>query len=381
MRKRLLIPFFSPFFSFPPLYCAGRNDSTEVYRTMVSMEAYLWKKGKSMFHMLSKRFYLLSGNCMYYYTHKSDVRPKGKFEKGFLLSFLRSLLHIDRHVYPQQSCFISPQTTFLISFILLNLCLQSAGVIFLTGFIIERLKDEEMAVKGYYGFEIMHQDLSSDKHHHHEKRVLYCKSEDERDRWVTALQHAAHVVPIEDDYVIGKELGRGRFSIVCECVHKVTGVHCAVKIIDKATIEPEEKGLLRTEIAVLKLVNHPNIIRMEGLYESKGHIYIVMEMLKVSLWVFQQNHMCAMSLRCMHSLSLSSLVIFRAVSCLSALWADRASRRWRRPSSFVLCSRVWLICTIWVSALSLCALSGWVSFLHMTSCPAVEPFIGVKHLV
>lgn len=29
------------------------------------------------------------------------------------------------------------------------------------------------------------------------------------------------MVPIEDDYVIGKELGRGRFSIVCECVHKV----------------------------------------------------------------------------------------------------------------------------------------------------------------
>lgn len=87
-------------------------------------------------------------------------------------------------------------------------------------------------------------------------------------------------MPIEDDYVISKELGRGRFSIVCECVHKMTGVHCAVKIIDKATIEPEEKSLLRTEIAVLKLVNHPNIIRMEGLYESKGYIYIVMEMLK-----------------------------------------------------------------------------------------------------
>lgn len=87
-------------------------------------------------------------------------------------------------------------------------------------------------------------------------------------------------MPIGDDYVIGKELGRGRFSVVCECVHKTTGVHCAVKIIDKATIEPEEKALLRTEIAVLKLVNHPNIIRLEGLYESKAHIYIVMEMLK-----------------------------------------------------------------------------------------------------
>jgi serine/threonine protein kinase len=39
-------------------------------------------------------------------------------------------------------------------------------------------------------------------------------------------------------------------------------------------------GLLRTEIAVLKLVNHPNIIKLEGLYESKNYIYIVMEMLK-----------------------------------------------------------------------------------------------------
>ena len=55
--------------------------------------------------------------------------------------------------------------------------------------------------------------------------------------------------PLKDDYVIGKELGRGRFSVVCECVNKVTGEHAAVKIIDKTTIEPEEKGLLRTEIA------------------------------------------------------------------------------------------------------------------------------------
>jgi calcium/calmodulin-dependent protein kinase I len=83
------------------------------------------------------------------------------------------------------------------------------------------------------------------------------------------MQHAAQVVPVEDDYVIGKELGRGRFSRVCECVNKLTGVRSAVKIIEKASMEPEEKSLLRTEIAVLKLVNHPNIIKLEGLYETR----------------------------------------------------------------------------------------------------------------
>jgi serine/threonine protein kinase/Ca2+-binding EF-hand superfamily protein len=220
-----------PIYNPPPNHItADRLNTAEVYRNLVLTEGYLWKKGKSVFHLLSKRFYLLSGNCMYYYTHQSDVRIK--------------------------------------------------GVVFVTGSIIERTKDMEMELRGYYGFEITHQDLCTGEHHRHEKRVLYCRSEEERETWVTALQHAAHVVPIEEDYVLGKELGRGRFSVVCECVHKVTDKHCAVKIIDKATIEPEEKSLLRTEIAVLKLVNHPNIIRLEGLYESKAHIYIVMEMLK-----------------------------------------------------------------------------------------------------
>ena len=34
------------------------------------------------------------------------------------------------------------------------------------------------------------------------------------------------------------------------------------------------------QIAVLKLVNHPNIIRMMGVYESRSHIYIVLELLE-----------------------------------------------------------------------------------------------------
>jgi len=43
-------------------------------------------------------------------------------------------------------------------------------------------------------------------------------------------------------------------SQVSEGVHKVTGKHCAVKIIDKATIEPDEKALLRTEIVGMSLI-------------------------------------------------------------------------------------------------------------------------------
>jgi PH domain len=73
------------------------------------------------------------------------------------------------------------------------------GVIFLTGSLVERVKEEDMEHKGYFGFELLHQDLCTGEHHRHEKRVLYCKTAEEREKWVTALQHAAHVVPVEDD--------------------------------------------------------------------------------------------------------------------------------------------------------------------------------------
>ena len=204
-----------------------RRDS-QIYREVVSKEGYLWKQGNRL-HFWNKRWYLMSGSCMYYYMHKSDVRPK--------------------------------------------------GVVFLTGCLVDKLVDDASELKGYYGIEVLHQDLCTGEHHKHDRRVFYCKSENERDEWLQQMQQAAHVVPIENDYVISKELGKGRFSTVCECVHNVTAVHFAVKIIEKAKLEPEEKALLRTEIAVLKLVNHPNIIKMEGIYESRTHIYIVMEKL------------------------------------------------------------------------------------------------------
>jgi tRNA A-37 threonylcarbamoyl transferase component Bud32/Ca2+-binding EF-hand superfamily protein len=209
-----------------------RISDTSIHSTGtdVVIEGNLWKKGKFL-HLWSKRWYILSGNCMYYYDdhNKKDMALR--------------------------------------------------GVVFLTGNLVEEIEDHENELKGYWGFELTHQDIAAGEHHRHEKRVFYCKSQEERATWLSALQHAAEVVPVEDDYCIGKELGKGRFSIVNECVHKRTNKHCAVKVIDKRTIDPEDKGLLRTEIAVLKLVEHPNIIRLEGIYECKNYIYIVMEKL------------------------------------------------------------------------------------------------------
>lgn len=174
----------------------------------------MWKRGNKL-QFWSKRWYLLSGNCIYYYAHQRDIRPRGViFVSGCIVE----------KVLPHQSLIIlTPR----------------------------QIKYEPNQTKGYYGLEILHQDLCTGDHYKHETRTLYCKTEAERDSWLTTLQHAAQVIPIEEDYLIGGELGTGRFSVVCDCVHKVTQVKYAVKIIEKAAIEAEDKALLRTEIAGL----------------------------------------------------------------------------------------------------------------------------------
>ena len=120
-----------------------------------------------------------------------------------------------------------------------------------------------------YGIEIL---MSQEQDH---KRVFYAPSQDSQSRWLAAIRKGARQFALEDYYTIGKELGIGKFSSVCACTHKATGKQYAVKIIDKSGVDDEEREALRTEIAVLQLVHHPNIIHLKNVFETKKNIYIV----------------------------------------------------------------------------------------------------------
>jgi serine/threonine protein kinase len=54
----------------------------------------------------------------------------------------------------------------------------------------------------------------------------------------------------------------------------------AVKVIAKGSLSEGERELLRSEIAILKLVQHPHIVRYEAVFETAEALYIVMELLE-----------------------------------------------------------------------------------------------------
>ena len=87
--------------------------------------------------------------------------------------------------------------------------------------------------------------------------------------------------PIEDVYDgvhDGPVLGSGVSGIVRLVTHRATNVKYAVKVLDVGLIDSTE-GLrqLRNEIFIMCQLDHPNIVRIEEVYESTNEIYIVQE--------------------------------------------------------------------------------------------------------
>jgi len=81
---------------------------------------------------------------------------------------------------------------------------------------------------------------------------------------------------IEDFYTIGKEIGRGAFSTVREGTNKSNNQRVAVKIIRTKFIKNK---LLMREIEIMKKVgDHPNILKLYDVYETKKHLYLVLEL-------------------------------------------------------------------------------------------------------
>lgn len=79
----------------------------------------------------------------------------------------------------------------------------------------------------------------------------------------------------QDEYQMGRELGRGTFSVCRLCEHRATRKQYAVKIISKAEHDCREE----VEI-LLRYGNHANIVCLYSVHEDYNFVYLVMELLK-----------------------------------------------------------------------------------------------------
>ena len=81
------------------------------------------------------------------------------------------------------------------------------------------------------------------------------------------------------DYLLNEEIGSGGFAKVVLGTHIPTGEKVAIKIMDKKQILSDElnKERVLSEISILKIVRHNNIIKLYEMMETPQKIYLVME--------------------------------------------------------------------------------------------------------
>ncbi len=82
----------------------------------------------------------------------------------------------------------------------------------------------------------------------------------------------------EAKYTMGKEIGRGGFSIVYEATSKETGEQVAVKVIDKNKQDDEQIVLLQREISIMRKLDHPNIVKLYDVFDEEKTISLVLEL-------------------------------------------------------------------------------------------------------
>ncbi len=112
------------------------------------------------------------------------------------------------------------------------------------------------------------------------ERSFYCNSKDIYDNFSNKLKEAFGYLNFFDYYEMLDDLGEGIFGSVKLGVEKKTKERVAIKIIKKKKAKPSDIELVRTEIDIMKLCHHPNVVHLLDHFENAEYIFIVMEYIR-----------------------------------------------------------------------------------------------------
>ena len=114
------------------------------------------------------------------------------------------------------------------------------------------------------------------------EHTFYCKDKSTLEEWLEKLGKVSVFTDLCKKYSFGKLLGRGCFARVHLAARNSDNLKVAIKTIDKLKIL---KSFTCTdsvigEIKTLRMLDHPNIIKLMEVYEDDIFVHLVMEYLE-----------------------------------------------------------------------------------------------------
>ncbi|XP_075049358.1 MAP/microtubule affinity-regulating kinase 3 isoform X6 [Mixophyes fleayi] len=92
-----------------------------------------------------------------------------------------------------------------------------------------------------------------------------------------SIASCADEQPHIGNYRLLKTIGKGNFAKVKLARHILTGREVAIKIIDKTQLNPTSLQKLLREVRIMKILNHPNIVKLFEVIETEKTLYLIME--------------------------------------------------------------------------------------------------------
>ena len=123
--------------------------------------------------------------------------------------------------------------------------------------------------KQYYFFTLINPKIKNHKYFTDDIEIY--------ENWINILKSITNYEKIEDLYSIKDEIGHGKFSKVYLAKEKKTKRKVAIKRIEKENLSQNDLDLIKTEIDILKVCQHPNIIKLYNIIETSKTIEIIME--------------------------------------------------------------------------------------------------------
>jgi hypothetical protein len=107
------------------------------------------------------------------------------------------------------------------------------------------------------------------------RRYFLTENQTEYNKWVEVIRKAIGYSNLNEDYnFLDETIGKGKYGIVRKGIHKKTQQLVAIKIISKEQLTENAYLLVRNEIEILKISQHPNIIKIYNVYENPNFFYI-----------------------------------------------------------------------------------------------------------
>uniref|UniRef100_A0A8C9GL60 Calcium/calmodulin-dependent protein kinase n=1 Tax=Piliocolobus tephrosceles TaxID=591936 RepID=A0A8C9GL60_9PRIM len=248
-------------------------------------EGILYKIGKHL-HQYKARYYVLFDNLLYYYDKQKNYRPRGfMFLEGCYVEVIQNSDGLNLNT--NNGNVITSNTTSTIvtantsSTTTTNTTTTTTNTTNTTAIATNNgenvgTTNDNNSSNNKYGFSICHKGTNNNV----QKRNLYVNSYEEREEWLKVLYSTTKQNTLYNSYELHEQLGQGKFSTVYRGINKQTLAEFAIKVIDKRSVSIYEKELLRSEISILRLLRHPNVIYLKEIINTKETLYISMELVK-----------------------------------------------------------------------------------------------------